>query len=67
VGNRIYILAFRVAKGSLVGRGYIPSWKQDYKTESNKKEKRKDLSYLYIIPVSPGAYNTSQCIRSNWI
>jgi hypothetical protein len=31
MGDNIYILAFGVAKSSLVGRGYIFDWKKDYK------------------------------------
>ena len=58
LGNYIYILAFRVEEGSLVGRGYIFNWRKDYKRESDAEERGEMLSYLYLAIVSPRAYDT---------
>ena len=67
LGDNTYILAFRVVEGSLVGRGYILSWRKDSKAKSNKEERGADASYMYTTPVSPGPYNTCACVGSNWI
>jgi hypothetical protein len=67
LGDNTYILAFGVVEGSLVGRGYILSWRKDSKAKSNKEERGADASYMYTTLVSLGLYNTCPCMGSNWI
>jgi hypothetical protein len=35
LGNSTHILAYKVAKGTLVGRGYLLNKREDYKGEGN--------------------------------
>ena len=66
LGNFVYVLESGVAKYSLVGRGYIRSWRKDCKAESNE-EKGEVPSFLYITPVSPLRHDTCERLGSNWI
>jgi len=67
LGNYTHILAFGVEEGSLVRRGHIFNWRQDYKGESSAEEMGEDLSYVYLTLALSQAYYTSQCMESNWI
>jgi hypothetical protein len=58
LGNYTHILDNGVAKGALVGRGYILSWGEDCKAEGDEEEGGERLPNLYIVPVSPGPYDT---------
>jgi hypothetical protein len=35
LSNNIYILVYKVVKGTLIGRGYLFNKREDYKRESN--------------------------------
>ena len=59
LGNGTYILAYGVAKGTLVGRGYLLNWREDGKEESDKEERGALLRDVYIILASPRAYDPS--------
>jgi hypothetical protein len=67
LGDYTYILDNGVAKGTLVGRGYILSWRQDCKVEGDEEGGGERPPNLYPIPVSPGSYNTCQRVGSYWI
>jgi len=58
LGDYTYILARGVAKGTLVGRGYILSRWKDGKGESDEEQVREDAPNLYITPVLPWRYGT---------
>jgi hypothetical protein len=67
LGDYIYILAFGVEEGPLVGRGYIFDWGKDSKGESDAEERGEDLSHLYSTLISSRVYYTSQRVGCNWI
>ena len=52
LSNHVYILDSRVAKGSLVRRGYLFSKGQDSKAESDKEEGGENTPRLYTTLVS---------------
>jgi hypothetical protein len=39
LGNRTHILAGGVAKGALVGLGYVLNWREDCEGEGHKEER----------------------------
>jgi hypothetical protein len=53
LGNYTYILDEGVAEGALVGRGYVLSWGEVSKGESDEEERGEDPSDVYTAPVSP--------------
>jgi hypothetical protein len=59
LGNGTYILAYRVVKGTLVGRGYLLNWREDGEGESDEKERGALLRDVYTTPASPRAYDPS--------
>jgi hypothetical protein len=59
LGNGTHILAYGVAKGTLVGRGYLLNWREDGEGESDKEERGASLRDVYTTPASPRAYDPS--------
>jgi hypothetical protein len=58
-GNGTHILAYGVAKGTLVGRGYLLNWREDGEGESDEEERGASLRDVYITPASLRAYDPS--------
>jgi len=65
MGHHTHILDDGMVEGPLVGRGYIFSWREDFKAEGDKEEGGENLRDLYIISVPSGLYNCRQCLGSN--
>jgi hypothetical protein len=59
LGNGAHILAYRVAKSPLVGRGYLLNWRTNGEGESNEKERGAALRDLYLTLASPWTHDTS--------
>ena len=67
MGDYIYILAGRVAKGSLVRRGYVSSWGAVSEAESDKEERGTNIPDVYTALISLWGHNSSQRLGSNWV
>ena len=67
MGYHTYILDGGMVEGLLVGRGYIFSWREDFKAEGDEEEGGENLRDLYTTSVLSGLYNCCQCLGSNWI
>ena len=59
LGNHTHILDEGVAKGTLVGRGYVLSWGEVRKGESDEEERGAYLPDVYIILVLSWWHDTS--------
>ena len=67
MGYHTHILDGGMVEGPLVGRGYIFSWRKDFKAEGDEEEGGENLRDLYTTSVLSGLYNCRQCLGSNWI
>lgn len=60
LGNGTYILAYGVAKSTLVGRGYLLNWREDCEGEGDEEKGGALLRDVYTTPASPWAHDTGQ-------
>jgi hypothetical protein len=67
LGIGSHILAYGVAKGTLVGRGYLLNWREDGEGEGDEEERGAELRDVYITLALSRAYDASKRVGGNWI